>query len=73
MLCDYLTMIGFLTKHGGDYSLTPDSAAFLDRRSPAYMGTMANFLMSRDTAGLLEDITGTIRRGGGAAGKCGGL
>lgn len=66
VLCDYLTMIGFLTKHGGDYSLTPDSAAFLDRRSPAYMGTMANFLMSRDTAGLLEDITGTIRRGGGA-------
>jgi 2-polyprenyl-3-methyl-5-hydroxy-6-metoxy-1,4-benzoquinol methylase len=66
VLCDYLTMIGFLTKHGGEYSLTADSAAFLDRRSPAYMGTMANFLMSPQTTVLLEDITGVIRRGGGA-------
>src|SRR5271154_836916 len=46
VLCDYLTMIGFLVKRSGEYSLTPDSAAFLDRRSPAYLGTMANFLMS---------------------------
>src|ERR1700690_3156315 len=46
VLCDYLTMIGFLVKQGGQYTLTPDSAAFLDPHSPAYMGTMANFLMS---------------------------
>jgi len=66
VLCDYLTMIGFLVKQRGEYSLTPDSAAFLDRRSPAYLGTMANFLMSPHVAGLLEDITGVIRRGGAA-------
>jgi ubiquinone/menaquinone biosynthesis C-methylase UbiE len=65
VLCDYLTMMGFLAKHGGQYSLTPDSAAFLDRRSPAYLGTMANFLMSPMVAGLLEDMTVVIRRGGG--------
>jgi predicted O-methyltransferase YrrM len=64
VLCDFLTMIGFLTKHGDDYSLTSDSAAFLDRRSPAYLGTMANFLMNPQVAGLLEDITDVIRRGG---------
>jgi 2-polyprenyl-3-methyl-5-hydroxy-6-metoxy-1,4-benzoquinol methylase len=64
VLCDFLTMIGFLTKRGGEYSLTPDSAVFLDRRSPAFLGSMANFLMSPRTVGLLEDITGVIRHGG---------
>jgi 2-polyprenyl-3-methyl-5-hydroxy-6-metoxy-1,4-benzoquinol methylase len=64
VLCDYLTIIGFLAKHNGEYSLTPDSAAFLDRRSPAYLGSMANFLMSHRTVGLLEDIADVIRLGG---------
>jgi predicted O-methyltransferase YrrM len=64
VLCDFLTMMGFLLKNSGEYSLTPDSAAFLDRRSPAYLGTMANFLMSPNTAGLLENITDVIRHGG---------
>src|SRR6204780_2331750 len=64
VLCDYLTMIGFLAKQGSEYSLTPDSAAFLNRNSPAYMGTMANFLMSPQVAGLLTDITAVIRHGG---------
>src|SRR5271157_2158956 len=60
VLCDYLTMTGFLVKHADQYSLTPDSAAFLDRRSPAYLGTMANFLMSPHVAGMLEDMTAVI-------------
>src|ERR1700691_5031732 len=64
VLCDYLTMIGFLAKQGGEYTLTPDSAAFLNRHSPAYMGTMANFLMSPHVAEMFEDITGVIRHGG---------
>jgi|SRR5271166_901934 len=64
VLCDYLTMTGFLVKQSGQYWLTPDSAAFLNRQSPAYMGTMANFLMSPTIAGLFEDITGVIRQGG---------
>jgi len=64
VLCDYLTMIGFLVKQGGEYTLTPDSAAFLNRHSPAYMGSMANFLMSPHVAGMLEDITAVIRHGG---------
>jgi ubiquinone/menaquinone biosynthesis C-methylase UbiE len=64
VLCDYLTIIGFLVKQGSQYGLTPDSATFLDRQSPAYMGSMANFLMSPQTVGLLEDITTVIRHGG---------
>ena len=35
ILCDYLVAIGFLSKDGSRYSLTADSAMFLDRRSPA--------------------------------------
>jgi ubiquinone/menaquinone biosynthesis C-methylase UbiE len=64
VLCDFLTMLGFLVKQGGEYSLTPDSAAFLNRHSPAYMGTMANFLMNPHVAGMLEDIAAVIRHGG---------
>jgi len=39
ILCDYLVVIGFLAKSGTTYNLTPDTAVFLDRRSPAYLGT----------------------------------
>src|SRR3954468_13598644 len=38
ILCDYLTIIGFLTKDAGGYQLTPDSSVFLNTRSPAYLG-----------------------------------
>src|ERR1700691_6574113 len=44
ILCDYLVIIGFLTKQGANYGLTPESAMFLDRRSPAYLGTAERFL-----------------------------
>lgn len=64
VLCDFLTIIGFLTKQGGEYSLTSDSATFLDRRSPAYLGTMANFLVSPTVAGMMENLAEVIRHGG---------
>src|SRR5579883_2629917 len=35
ILCDYLTILGFITKSGNSYSLTPDTAFFLSRKSPA--------------------------------------
>src|ERR1700691_2527069 len=38
ILCDYLTIMGFLTKSGSSYGLTQDSTMFLSKRSPAYMG-----------------------------------
>jgi len=64
VLCDFLTIIGFLVKQEGEYALTPDSAAFLNRHSPAYMGTLANFLMNPKIAGMLDDIASVIRHGG---------
>lgn len=66
VLSDFLTMMGFLAKEGGEYRLTPDSAAFLDRRSPAYLGSMASFLVNPQTVAMLADITGAVRRGGAA-------
>src|SRR2546428_13893814 len=35
ILCDYLVVLGLLGKQSDRYALTPDSATFLDRRSPA--------------------------------------
>jgi hypothetical protein len=44
ILCDYLTILGFLSKEEERYSLSPDAALFLSKRSPAYMGTIVEFL-----------------------------
>src|SRR5437870_7798338 len=46
ILCDFLTIIGFLTKQDNKHALTPDSGKFLDKRSPAYMGTVTDFILS---------------------------
>jgi 2-polyprenyl-3-methyl-5-hydroxy-6-metoxy-1,4-benzoquinol methylase len=67
-LCDYLTIFGFLTKENNRYGLPQESAVFLDRRSPAYMGAMANFLaseMHRTSFGVLAEA---VRKGGSATG-----
>src|SRR6266849_1312183 len=64
ILCDYLTINGFLTKTGSTYGLTADSAAFLDRRSPAYMGTVANFLLTETHFNNYRDVAAVVRKGG---------
>ena len=43
ILADYLTILGFLHKHGDHYELTADAKVFLDRASPAYMGDAAEW------------------------------
>ncbi len=64
ILCDYLVVIGFLTKAGSNYALTPDSAMFLDRRSPAYMGTAERFLASPTLMDAYKDLAAIVRKGG---------
>jgi len=44
ILCDYLATIGLVAKSDGLYHLPPESAAFLSKQSPAYLGTTARFL-----------------------------
>src|SRR5205085_3485397 len=61
ILCDYLTIMGFLTKHDGRYALTPDSAIFLDKRSPAYMGTVSEFILSPYIRDNFDRLTEAVR------------
>jgi 2-polyprenyl-3-methyl-5-hydroxy-6-metoxy-1,4-benzoquinol methylase len=64
ILCDYLTTLGLLTKDGDRYALTGDSAAFLDRRSPSYLGGAATFIASPHLMAGFSDVAGAVRRGG---------
>jgi 2-polyprenyl-3-methyl-5-hydroxy-6-metoxy-1,4-benzoquinol methylase len=64
ILCDYLAIQGFLAKEGTHYRLTPESAAFLDKRSPAYMGAMSGFLSSERARANFARLTESVRKGG---------
>jgi SAM-dependent methyltransferase len=64
ILCDFLVVGGFLTNDGQEYRLTPDSAAFLDRRSPAYMGGITDFLLSPHITDGFKDVAASVRKGG---------
>jgi 2-polyprenyl-3-methyl-5-hydroxy-6-metoxy-1,4-benzoquinol methylase len=64
ILADFLVVDGFLTKADGRYGLAPESAAFLDRRSPAYLGTMAGFIGAPGVARRFERLADAVRRGG---------
>jgi ubiquinone/menaquinone biosynthesis C-methylase UbiE len=64
ILCDFLCMIGLITKEEQDYALTPDSAVFLDKRSPAYLGGATEFLLSPALLEGFSDFTGAVRKGG---------
>jgi 2-polyprenyl-3-methyl-5-hydroxy-6-metoxy-1,4-benzoquinol methylase len=61
ILCDYLTIVGLPTKQDGQYGLSPDAAIFLNRRSPAYVGTITDFLVRADTLNVFMDLADTIR------------
>jgi 2-polyprenyl-3-methyl-5-hydroxy-6-metoxy-1,4-benzoquinol methylase len=63
ILLDYLTLIGFLTKTGDTYQLTPDSAIFLNRRSPAYMGGTVGFLATPELVKNFDRLAATVKRG----------
>src|ERR1700686_1354424 len=66
MLCDFLTILGFLEKNDGRHSPTPDSSVFLDENSPAYAGRAATFLLSRTIQTAFDDLATAVRRGGTA-------
>ena len=63
ILCDYLTIIGFLTKTDASYQLTPDTAVFLNKHSPAYFGAAVGFLASPEIMSHFTNLASTIRRG----------
>ncbi|MGI8732728.1 MAG: methyltransferase [Pyrinomonadaceae bacterium] len=67
ILCDFLCIMGFLNKTGQTYSLTPDSAVFLDKKSPAYMGGATEFMLSPVLTAGFKDFAAAVRKGGVAA------
>ena len=64
ILCDYLATIGLLTKSEALYHLPDVAAAFLSKRSPAYLGTTARFLLRPELKSNFENLTEAVRRGG---------
>src|SRR6516164_7760874 len=68
-LCDFLTIHGFLTKEGAQYALASDSAVFLNRHSPAYIGGAIEFLLTPRLREGHARLTEAVRRGGSALGE----
>ena len=64
ILCDSLTVIGFLTKSGDQYTLTEATAAFLDKRSQMYIGSAVDFILSPQQRRGFDDLTNAVRNGG---------
>ncbi len=63
ILCDFLVVHQFLAKNDDHYALTDDSAKFLDRKSPAYMGSCTKFLLTDEIREGFRDLTNAVRRG----------
>ena len=66
VLCDFLTIMGLLNKEDGRYALTIDSATFLDKRSPAYIGGATEFMCSEMITQGAKHMTAAVRKGGTA-------
>ncbi|HLK18496.1 MAG TPA: class I SAM-dependent methyltransferase [Bryobacteraceae bacterium] len=64
VLCDFLVTCGFLTKANQSYGLTTDSAAFLNRHSPAYLGSASHFLGNPALTEAFHDLAAVVRKGG---------
>jgi SAM-dependent methyltransferase len=63
ILCDFLTINGVLEKKDGHFSHTPVSAAFLDPRSPACVGSIAQFISNKAITGTFDQLTEIVRSG----------
>jgi hypothetical protein len=67
-LCDFLVVMGFAGKYLEEpeprYTLTPDSAMFLDKRSPRYIGSATTFMGSTFLTDAFKDLTEIVRGGG---------
>jgi ubiquinone/menaquinone biosynthesis C-methylase UbiE len=66
ILCDALTIVGFLRKSDHTYTLADEAAMFLDRRSPASLADAARFLHGQDILHGFARFTDAVRKGGTA-------
>jgi SAM-dependent methyltransferase len=56
-------VLGFLTKADGKYALTPSSALFLVKTSPAYLGAAVSFFFAPGLTEAFSDLASTVRNG----------
>src|SRR5688572_11559771 len=63
ILCDFLVVIGFLSKEGDLYKPTPDTSVFLNKKSPAYLGSAVELLNHPTMMGAYEHLADVVRRG----------
>src|SRR5271154_2322401 len=69
ILCDFLTIHGFLLKEGTQYMLAADSALFLSKLSPAYIGGATEFLLAPRLREGNARLAEAVRQGGTALGE----
>ncbi len=72
-LCNRLVVDGFLTREGEDYGLSMEAGLFLDRRSPAFLGSMVTFLTEPTILKAFASLTDAVRRGGTALDAAGSM
>jgi len=63
ILCDFLTIMGLLSKEGEQYSLGIDAAVFLNRNSPAYFGDAARFILDPELMAPFGKLSDIVRNG----------
>ena len=63
ILCDYLTIMGFLSKEGEQYSNGMEAGIFLDKSSRGYFGGAARFLMDPKLMAPFQDLAKVVRDG----------
>jgi ubiquinone/menaquinone biosynthesis C-methylase UbiE len=68
ILCDYLTVRGHLEKQGDEYRLSPSTAAFLDRSSASWIGSIVEYLAAPEMIHLFLDDPASYVRNGGSVG-----
>jgi 2-polyprenyl-3-methyl-5-hydroxy-6-metoxy-1,4-benzoquinol methylase len=64
VLCDFLVVHGLLLKDGDRYRSAPDAALFLDKSSPAYFGSVGQFMLAPEVVHAYSDIAAVVRKGG---------
>ena len=64
ILCDYVVTDGLLAKNNGHYSCAPDAALYLDRRSPACIASVSEFLCSAENVNGSLSLADCVRKGG---------
>jgi 2-polyprenyl-3-methyl-5-hydroxy-6-metoxy-1,4-benzoquinol methylase len=67
-LVNYLVTLQLLSREGGRYALTPESARYLDRRSAEYIGGTARFYDAPAIVAGFEAAADAVRRGGSGEG-----